>query len=137
MRLIKQMKLLLSKNTMFYCKNNLLSIHFLILILFTFCSCSTNNKDEPLIDESKNKPVFTSKIISLSDSTYGYGIYKNNTLYIRQLNIPAVSGNHQFKTEFQAQKVAELVILKLKSNIIPPSISIFELDSLKILYKSN
>lgn len=109
-----------------------ISISFTLLLVIS--ACSNNNKNEQLIDDSKNKTLFSSKIICLSDSAYSYEIIKNSTIYIRQSNIPAISGNKKFKTETQAQKVADLVISKLKLNIVPPTILISEIDSLKIFY---
>jgi len=107
---------------------------FFIFILGLFCinSCSQINKEKDLDESTKNDPLFNIKIITISDSTFGYEIYQNNKLFIRQLNIPAVSGNHFFETKHEAQKVANLVVTKLKNGVIPPTISLVELDSLKI-----
>ncbi|MDX2174564.1 MAG: DUF4907 domain-containing protein [Bacteroidota bacterium] len=119
---------------MIWLKNNPLFVSASINLLLVISSCSNTTKNEQLDDNSKNKTVFSSNIIVHSDSTYGYEILKNNTIYIRQLNIPAISGNKNFKSKIQAQKVADLVVSKLNSKIVPPTISISEIDSLKILY---
>ncbi|HIO72841.1 MAG TPA: DUF4907 domain-containing protein [Flavobacteriales bacterium] len=42
-------------------------------------------------------------------------------------------GLQRFRTKHDAQKAAELVIHKLRNNILPPSISIEELKDLGIL----
>jgi len=46
--------------------------------------------------------------------------------------MPAVQGTSGFKTEEYAIKTAELVISKIKHNIIPPTVTLSELDSLGV-----
>jgi hypothetical protein len=63
---------------------------------------------------------------------YGYDITVSGKLYIHQPHIPAVSGNRSFISENDARKAGELVAGKLRNNIMPPGISLEELDSLGI-----
>ena len=65
---------------------------------------------------------------------FGYDIYINGSdkPYVHQPNIPAVSGNKGFSTEDDARHTAELMVYKIKHNIMPPSVSVKELDSLGI-----
>lgn len=102
------------------------------LSLLSVNSCSQTNKEKSLEENPKNKPVYSIKVIAISDSTFGYEIFQNNSLYIRQLTIPAISGNRYFKTKNQAKKVGNFVLTKLNNGIIPPTISLVELDSLEI-----
>ena len=67
---------------------------------------------------------------------WGYDIFVNGKLYIHQASIPAVSGNKSFAKEEYAAKTAEMVIDKIKKHILPPAISIKELDSIKVLKKN-
>ena len=53
-------------------------------------------------------------------------------MMVHQPNIPAVMGNRGFSTEEDAAKTADLVMYKLKNNIMPPSVSVSELDSIGI-----
>ena len=64
---------------------------------------------------------------------YGYNILLDSAIFIHQPTIPAIPGNHGFKTESQAGLAASLVIYKLLHNITPPSVSVRELDSLGVL----
>ncbi len=64
---------------------------------------------------------------------FGYDIYRNKVLYIHQPNVPAIAGNQGFSTVTNAQKTAKLVVYKIQKNILPPSVSIQELDSLGVL----
>ncbi|MEO5946397.1 MAG: DUF4907 domain-containing protein [Chitinophagaceae bacterium] len=68
---------------------------------------------------------------------FGYDIYSNDALYIHQPSIPAVGGNNGFSTEAKAKKVAGFVVYKIEHNIMPPSVTPGELDSLGVLKKKN
>ncbi|MEP7168607.1 MAG: DUF4907 domain-containing protein [Bacteroidota bacterium] len=64
---------------------------------------------------------------------FGYDIYMYRSLYVHQPHIPAINGNRGFDTEDQAHKVAEFIVYKIKNNIMPPSVTPQELDSLGVL----
>ena len=63
---------------------------------------------------------------------YGYNIFMDGKLYVHQPNIPALQGNRGFASEEQARRVSSLVIEKINKHILPPTISVSELDSLGI-----
>ena len=135
------------------------TVKFLLQLVFTVCiiSCSskkeeksetirgqenveviTNTDDEKLHAESK--PASTANVEiktflhSNEDHTegYGYDIIVDGKLYIHQPHIPAVSGNRSFQSEADAKKAGEFVANKIRNNIMPPGISIEELDSIGI-----
>jgi hypothetical protein len=66
---------------------------------------------------------------------WGYDIFANGKLYIHQPNIPAVSGNDGFKSEADAKRAGEFVAYKIRNNIMPPSVTPEELDSLGVIQK--
>jgi hypothetical protein len=68
------------------------------------------------------------------ENGWGYDIYRNGNKYIHQPTKPAVGGNVGFKTELQAQKVAELVVEKIEKGRLPPSLKAVEVDSLTQLF---
>jgi hypothetical protein len=68
-------------------------------------------------------------------SGYGYEIHINDALYIRQPHIPGVAGNAGFSTQEKAKRCGELVAYKIRNNIMPPSVDLNELDSIKVLGK--
>ncbi|MBA3647759.1 MAG: DUF4907 domain-containing protein [Chitinophagales bacterium] len=76
---------------------------------------------------------FTYKIIDASDKTFGYDLYADSKLVIHQLSIPAMPGNDGFKTKADAEKVAQLVITKMKKGEMPPTVSVEELKKLKVI----
>lgn len=88
-------------------------------------------KESPYKDAKIDIKVFENKEANLSG--YGYDILIFDALYVHQPHIPAINGNRGFKTKEQATKAAEFVIYKIRNNIMPPSLSVEELDSLGTL----
>jgi hypothetical protein len=66
-------------------------------------------------------------------SGFGYNILIYDAIYVHQPHIPAIPGNRGFNTKEQAKKAAELVVYKIRNNIMPPSLTVEELDSLGVL----
>jgi len=71
------------------------------------------------------------------DNGWGYDIYIDGQKYMHQEHIPAVQGLHPFTTKEDARKAAELVVFKIKNNILPPTLSVHELDSIGVLKNHN
>jgi hypothetical protein len=94
-----------------------------ILIGFFFCLGCINQGNDGVTYK-----------ITKGDEGFGYDIMVNDKVYIRQKQIPSVSGIKGFKTEHDAQEIAKLVVYKLRNDIVPPSVTVQELDSLKIVY---
>ena len=74
----------------------------------------------------------TFRIIPSEGKTYGYDILVKNKILIHQPNIPGRPGNKGFAVKGDAEKVATLIINKLRHGIMPPATATKELDSLKI-----
>lgn len=74
------------------------------------------------------------RIIPAPDKTYGYEILVNNKVMIRQLNIPGKPGIKGFRKKRDAEKVAGLVIEKIKQGIMPPTIHSYEMERLSIKF---
>lgn len=78
-----------------------------------------------------------SEWVQLTYTTYhtplgwGYDILVNDSLFIHQQIMPAVEGNRGFSTQQEAEKVAELVIARMKRKELP-TILLRDLDSLGI-----
>lgn len=114
--------------------------HEKAILIYIICSfyfnikAQPNQKDEsfPDVEPFKNS-IITSKLIPSLNNTWGYEILIDNKLIIHQSSIPALSGNDGFKSKEAAQKVADLVITKIKKGEMPPSITIEELKKLNIL----
>ena len=87
-----------------------------------------------------NKDTLTIKIFNndtiksnLPITGFGYDIYRNNALFIHQPTVPALPGNTGFANAANAIKTANLVVYKIQNNIMPPSVSVHELDSIGAL----
>ena len=93
--------------------------------------------------KDKNKKINSTEEPRLEVKTFknepgwGYDIYLEGKLYIHQPYIPAISGNQPFRSEEDARKTGDLIIAKIRKNILPPSVAIAELDSLGIFIPTN
>lgn len=65
---------------------------------------------------------------------YGFDIYQEGKMMIHQNSIPAIQGNKAFATEEEAKAVGALMLYKVSKGIMPPTISVEDLDSLKVKY---
>ena len=75
----------------------------------------------------------TCKIIDAPNHTFCYDVYADDRLLIHQTSIPALPGNEGFKTKADAEKVALLVIDKIRRGEMPPTVSIEEMKILKVI----
>jgi hypothetical protein len=83
-------------------------------------------------DAFKNSKIIFNLIPGIN-KTWGYDILVNNKLTIHQPSVPAMPGNEGFKTKEGAEKVARLVIKKMKKGEMPPSVDAEELKKLKAI----
>lgn len=143
---------------MFIGKTEMRVVRFSHIVFFIYISCILNACSPSVKQEQSNNVADTVIQNSNADSvapgnipasemnvtfkvfknetgeTYGFGydIYMNGKRYVHQPNIPAVSGNKGFSTEADAQKTAELVAYKVRHNMMPPSVTAQELDSIGV-----
>jgi hypothetical protein len=88
--------------------------------------------DFPSGDAFKNTKI-TYQIIPGINNIWGYDILVNKKLTIHQPSVPSQSGNNGFKTKNSAEKVARLVIKKMKKGEMPPTIDAKEMNKLKAI----
>ena len=93
---------------------------------------SEQKTDFPSGDAFKNSKI-TYNLIPGINNTWGYNILVDNKLTIHQPSIPSLPGNEGFKTKESSEKVAKLVIKKMKKGEMPPSIDAEELKKLKVI----
>lgn len=80
--------------------------------------------------------IFNNDTITQEPKYSGYGyniIIDNGAAKIHQPHKPAVPGIKGFKSEKDAKKAAQLVVYKIRNNIMPPVVTSKELDSLGVL----
>jgi hypothetical protein len=116
---------------------------FLVVLSFLLCGNMVQTQVQPPVkseqkadfpsgDAFKNAKI-TYQLIPGINNTWGYDILVNDKLTIHQPSIPSLPGNEGFKTKEGAEKVAKLVIEKMKKGEMPPSIDEKELKKLKAI----
>ena len=114
------------------------------IILYMSCTNSDSAKEDNSVIQqpAANKAVSSDTKIILKVKTYpndsaikgwGYDIYADGVLYIHQPHIPAVPGNKGFQSAQKAETAGNFAVYKIRNNIMPPSVSVKELDSLGVL----
>jgi hypothetical protein len=79
------------------------------------------------------KQIITYNIISSPEKTFGYDILVDGKLMIHQPSKPGMPGIRAFDTKQDAEKVAKLVIQKMKNGEMPPTVSSEEMKKLKVI----
>lgn len=75
----------------------------------------------------------TYKIIPAANHTFCYDVLADGKILIHQPSKPSLPGNEGFTTKAAAEKVAQLIITKIKNGEMPPSVTTDELKKLNVL----
>lgn len=86
----------------------------------------SNASSKTQVSQASLETTYAVQTFLNANNTWGYSISKDNIDFIRQETIPAMSGAKGFKTENQAQAMADLVIKKINQGILPPAVSLEE-----------
>ena len=112
-----------------------------ILALLALASCIEQpeiRKESPTSDKDKEQELVAEslslKITGSKHDGFGFEILQGTNPLIIQPHIPAVQGIKGFETKEQASIIGNYMIYKINNGIMPPSISVQDLDSLKIIY---
>jgi hypothetical protein len=100
-----------------------------LLLFVLIFSCSAPDRQDALIEKSV-LPAIEVTLFPSEYNGFGYDVSVNGKLFVHQPNIPAMAGNRGFPTEQSAQRVASLVIQKIKDNQIPPTLTLAEVRAL-------
>ncbi|HZY82327.1 MAG TPA: DUF4907 domain-containing protein [Cyclobacteriaceae bacterium] len=79
------------------------------------------------------KSTITYQIIGSDIEGYGYDVFADGKLTVHQPVVPGQPGNKGFRTKADSEKVARLVVEKLKKRELPPTVSVEELRTLKVI----
>ena len=88
-------------------------------------------EEQPVVAQDSSE--YRIEIIAGEANSFGYDIKKDGKLLIHQPHIPGVAGVRGFDTEEQARAAAQLMVNKMQKNIMPPTISEHEVDSIRSL----
>lgn len=83
--------------------------------------------------EQLEKVKLTYTVVSAQGGTYGYDVFADGKRLIHQPTIPGQPGTLGFIKKSDAEKVAKLVIRKIKNKEVPPAITEQELRELKVI----
>lgn len=86
----------------------------------------------PAAGEHANATL-TYVITDAPNGTFGYDILSNGKLFVRQQNLPGQPGNNGCTTEADAEKLAQLVITKIRGGMMPPTVTKQELMDMHII----
>lgn len=97
-------------------------------------SAQTNNNAAKFPEASAYANTnLTYKIIDAPNNTFCYDVFADGKLMIHQTSVPGLPGNEGFKTKADAEKVAQLVIGKIKKGEMPPTISVEEMKKVNLI----
>ena len=77
--------------------------------------------------------TITYKVIGSTGEGYGYDVFADGKMLIHQPGIPGQPGTKGFRTKADSEKVAQLIVKKLKNKEMPPTVSEEELRKLKVI----
>lgn len=115
-----------------------IGVLFLFFVFFALpgTSLSADNTANKDVKEQKNpygNAEIKIKIIPSANNTFGYDILIYDRPLVHQPNIPGLPGVEGFTTKKRAQTVAEFVVKKIKSNEMPPTVTLDDLNTMGVL----
>jgi hypothetical protein len=103
-------------------RNGILLVFFILIGIFAGQAQSAQTSPQKV----------SYKIIASADGTYGYDILTDGALLLHQTSIPCTPGKRGFINRPDAEKVAKLVVEKIKKGELPPTVTREDLAKLKI-----
>lgn len=111
-----------------------------MLFIFASLSGASLSADESAgrkeVKQEKNlysSAEITIKIVPSTSITFGYDILLYGRPLVHQPNVPGLPGNKGFTTREKAQTVAEFVVMKIRNNEMPPTVTIEDLNNMGVL----
>lgn len=92
-------------------------------------SITATAQDQTPRTEASRQHEFQYRIIPGANHTYGYDIFLNGKLKIHQPSVPGLPGTDGFKRKEDAEKVARLVLVKVRKGEMPPTITLTEMKN--------
>ena len=114
------------------------SCKLFIVFCLSFASFHSMAQDKitpapPLQLSNADKQKISYNIIEAPEKTFGLEILVDGKSITHQPSKPGLAGIRAFDTQQDAEKVAQLVIQKMKNGEIPPTLSSEEMIKLKVI----
>ena len=109
-----------------------LAVAFFGQISAIFAQESAKSGSMPTADQLAKSNI-TYEVIVAEGGSFGYDVFADGKKLIHQPNIPGQPGTAGFKSRMDAEKVAKLVIRKIKNREIAPAVTEQELRNLKVI----
>lgn len=107
---------------------SILKYNTVLIVLAMIGSCNSQPTNE--LAEATTKEEIVGHTFK-TDAGWGYAVYINDKIFIKQSFIPVIAGNKGFEKQEDAVNVANLVVNKLKQHE-KPTIQLKELQALGI-----
>ncbi|MGC8864883.1 MAG: DUF4907 domain-containing protein [Bacteroidales bacterium] len=105
---------------------------WIFIFLWGYGGCQPMG-NRPLPKNDKTTDSLAIQVYRVDKKGWGYRILKKDKPFINQPFIPSIGRKISFSDSLQASRIAQLVVKKLRNNIIPPAISQQELDSMGVI----
>jgi hypothetical protein len=109
----------------------------ILFMLFIFSGLpGTSISADEAVKQQKNpyaNAEIAIKIIPSANKTFGYDILLYGRPLVHQPTIPGLPGNEGFATKKRAQTVAEFVVKKIRNNEMPSTVTIDDLNNIRVL----
>jgi hypothetical protein len=104
-----------------------------LVLLFTICASFLAIQPSMAQSRSEEQQAekFEYQLIEAAENTWGYDIMINGKLFVHQPFAPGISGNKGFSSKEKASSAAELVIEKIGQGVMPPSLSVEEVQEIE------
>ena len=113
-------------------KHTTVLIKYCVILMLLTYSISCQHSSAGLKKDTHEGKMFVQAKAFPTASGWGYTIYVNDSLYIRQSFIPGLNGRHSFASREDALKTGELAIKKMAITHKMPFISQKDLQQLHI-----
>ena len=103
----------------------------LVLLVVAYFLYQNFHKEKEVPNPYENSEI--TAVAIEGENGWGYDVLIDGNIYVHQPTIPAVGGNKGFKSETDAKMAADLVIGKIRAGILPPTVSVEELQAIGVI----
>ncbi len=115
-------------------KNNKILIALVLVVVVILLVLNFKKSSEVKVEGDKTVSPYLNSDIQVKtfegEKGWGYDITIDGVIYVHQPSMPALPGDDGFKTEANAKAVAELMVQKIRDNILPPGVTEEEVRAL-------